>query len=90
VFIPVIAIYVHGTRRVSNHAVWRAVDVDQVDGRPVGPGNTAARALVVWLGGLRGPLRPSEVGSPWGFGRRPWFTDDGHRGHVHIGYSAAR
>ncbi len=27
--------YVRGTRRVSNHAVWRAVDLDMVDGRPV-------------------------------------------------------
>ena len=35
--------YVKGTRRVSNHSVWRGVDLDQVDGRPVSPSNTAAR-----------------------------------------------
>ena len=29
--------YVKGTRRVSNHSVWRAVDLDRVDGRPVSP-----------------------------------------------------
>ena len=28
--------FVKGTTRVSNHTVWRAVDIDRVDGRPVG------------------------------------------------------
>src|SRR4029450_789298 len=37
--------FVKGTRRVSNHSVWRGVDVDQVDGRPVIPSNGAARRL---------------------------------------------
>ena len=27
--------FVKGTTRVSNHTVWRAVDIDMVDGRPV-------------------------------------------------------
>jgi hypothetical protein len=35
---------------------------------------------------LEGPLRPSEVGSPFRFGHRPYFTDEGHQGHIHIGY----
>jgi hypothetical protein len=79
--------YVKGTRRVSNHTVWRAVDLDQVDGRPVGSSNASARALARWLGGLPSRLRPAEVGSPWTFGGgRPWFTDAGHQGHIHIGY----
>ena len=78
--------YVHGTTRVSNHYVWRAVDLDMVDGRPVGPGNGRARALARWIGRLRGELRPSEVGSPWVFGPGPWFSDSGHQGHVHVGY----
>jgi hypothetical protein len=82
--------HVHGTTRISNHYVWRAVDLDMVDGRPVGVGNVRARALARWLGGLRGALRPSEVGSPWVFGPGPWFSDDGHQGHVHIGYSGGR
>jgi len=35
-----------------------------------------------------GPARrPSEVGSPWRFGGRPWFTDAGHQGHLHVGFS---
>jgi hypothetical protein len=78
--------FVKGTTRVSNHTVWRAVDIDIVDGRPVSPGSRPARSLVVWLDGLEGPLRPSEVGSPFQIGRRPYFTDEGHKGHVHVGY----
>jgi hypothetical protein len=78
--------YVKGTTRVSNHTVWRAVDIDIVDGRPVSRSSRAARALVVWLDGLEGPLRPSEIGSPWAIGHRPYFTDEGHQGHVHVGF----
>ena len=78
--------YVKGTRRVSNHSVWRAVDVDQVDGHPVSPSNAAARRLAVWIGQGRAGVQPSEVGSPWTFGGRPWFTDPGHQGHLHVGF----
>jgi hypothetical protein len=79
--------FVKGTTRVSNHTVWRAVDIDRVDGRPVSRTSAAARDLALWLDGLQGPLRPSEVGSPFRFARRPYFTDEGHQGHLHIGYS---
>jgi hypothetical protein len=77
---------VKGTNRVSNHTVWRAVDIDMVDGRPVSPSSRPARTLARWLDGLQGPLRPSEVGSPFRFAGRPYFTDDGHQGHLHVGY----
>jgi hypothetical protein len=40
----------------------------------------------MWLDGLQGPLRPSEIGSPFQIGRRPYFSDEGHQGHVHVGY----
>jgi hypothetical protein len=80
--------YVKGTRRVSNHTVWRAVDLDQVDGQPVSLGSEAARRLVLWLDHLDGPLRPSEIGSPFQLGHRPYFSDDGHQGHIHIGYGS--
>jgi hypothetical protein len=33
--------YVKGTRRVSNHTAWRAVDLDQGDGPPVSRGPSA-------------------------------------------------
>jgi hypothetical protein len=78
--------FVKGTRRVSNHSVWRGVDVDQVDGRPVSRSNTAARRLALWVGRGRAGVQPSEVGSPWAFGRRPWFTDAAHQDHLHIGF----
>jgi hypothetical protein len=78
--------FVKGTRRVSNHSVWRAVDLDQVDGRPVSTSNTAARRLAVWIGQGRAGVQPSEVGSPFELGRRPYFTDDGHQGHLHVGF----
>ena len=79
--------YVKGTRRVSNHSVWRGVDVDQVDGRPVSPSNTAAHQLALWIGQGGAGVWPSEVGSPWRFGGRPWFTDASHQGHLHVGFS---
>jgi hypothetical protein len=82
--------FVKGTTRVSNHTVWRAVDIDVVNGQPVSPTSSAARDLVVWLDGLQGPLRPSEIGSPFNIGRRPYFSDEGHQGHVHVGYGVER
>ena len=78
--------YVSGTHRVSNHVVWRAVDMDRVGGRPVSPSNTAARQLALWVGQGGAGVQPSEVGSPWRFGGRPWFTDPGHQGHLHVGF----
>jgi hypothetical protein len=78
--------YVKGTTRVSNHTVWRAVDIDRVDGRRVSRRSRAAWRLVTWLDGVEGPLRPAEIGSPFDLGHRPYFSDEGHRGHVHVGY----
>ena len=78
--------YVKGTRRVSNHSLWRGADLDQVDGRPVSPANAAARRLAAWIGQGRAGVQPSEVGSPWKFAGRPWFTDAGHQGHLHVGF----
>jgi hypothetical protein len=78
--------FVKGTTRVSNHTVWRAVDIDVVNGQPVSRTSTASRSLALWLDGLQGPLRPSEIGSPFNIGRRPYFSDEGHQGHVHVGY----
>ena len=80
--------YVHNTTRISNHTVWRAIDIDQVNGHPVTPTSRSAHTLVTWLDGLQGPLRPAEIGSPFPLGHRPYFTDDGHQDHIHIGYSA--
>ena len=78
--------FVKGTTRVSNHTVWRAVDIDMVNGQPVARTSKVSRSLVVWLDGLEGPLRPSEIGSPFILGHRPYFSDESHQGHVHVGY----
>jgi hypothetical protein len=79
--------YVKGTHRVSNHSVWRAVDLDRVDGHPVSPSNAAAHRLALWIGRGGTGVQPSEVGSPWSFGGRPWFTNAGHQGHLHVGFA---
>ncbi len=80
------SVYVNGTRRISNHTVWRAVDIDQVNGQPVNPHSPTAHALVAWLDALQGPLRPTEVGSPFPIGHRPYFSNEDHHHHIHIGY----
>ena len=81
---------VKGTNRVSNHTVWRAVDIDRVDGQAVSAGSRTALALVQWLDALQGPLRPVEIGSPFDLGRRPYFSDEGHQRHIHVGYGSER
>jgi hypothetical protein len=78
--------HVEGTSRVSNHYVWRAIDLDQVNQQPVQPGAPQTRALLDWLDSLQGPLRPSEIGSPFPIGHRPFFTNQAHQDHIHIGY----
>lgn len=78
--------FVKGTRRVSNHTVWRAADIDMVGGQPVSRHNAAAHRLTEAIGNGAFGVQPSEVGSPWSFGRRPWFTDAGHQGHLHVGF----
>ena len=75
---------VKGTNRVSNHTVWRAVDIDRVDGQAVSAGSRAARTLVGWLDAVEGPLRPAEIGSPFDLGHRPYFSDEGHQEHIHV------
>ncbi len=78
--------YVAGTTHLSNHTLWRAVDIDEVNGRPVGPGNADAKALALWLSELTGPLRPTEIGTPWQLSGPGYFSDAAHQGHLHIGY----
>jgi hypothetical protein len=73
---------------VSNHAVYRAVDISPVDGSVVSAANPGARSMVQWLASLQGPLRPSEVGSPWRVASPGHFTDQFHQRHIHIGYDA--
>ena len=76
---------VAGTSRPSNHAFGRAVDIGTINGVLVSYANKAARAAAVAAASLPGPLRPSEIGSP--FGDIPGgFTDKAHQDHLHLGY----
>jgi cell wall-associated NlpC family hydrolase len=70
----------------SNHYYGRAVDIASVDGRPVGPGNLAARRLAVALSQLPASIRPSEIGSPWSLPGAAYFTDGAHQNHLHVAY----
>ena len=71
---------------VSNHYYGRALDISVVDGRPVGPGNAAARRVAADLMRLPPSIRPTEVGSPWRFANPAYFSDAAHQNHLHIGY----
>jgi hypothetical protein len=79
--------YVEGTDRISNHYFGRAADIFLVDGAPVSARNAAARDVVLELAGLHGPLRPDELGHPFGaIGFPGGFTDADHADHIHIGF----
>ena len=71
---------------VSNHSYGRAVDISVVDGRPVGPGNAAARRLALELSRMTTSIRPSEIGSPWSLPGAAYFTDGDHQDHLHVGF----
>ena len=71
---------------ISNHYYGRAVDVSVVDGRPVSPGNLAARRIAVALARLPASVRPTEIGSPWHLPGAPYFSDSEHQNHLHIGF----
>ncbi len=80
--------YVKGTKRLSNHVSGRAVDIGAVDGRLVSQSNKAARSILDQLLALPGPIRPTEIGSPWNTDAPETFTDSGHDDHLHIGFDA--
>ena len=71
---------------VSNHSFGRAVDIGMVGGAAVSSSNAAARDLALAFGRLAGPLRPSEIGTPWTIDEPGYFTDGNHRDHLHVGF----
>ena len=72
---------------ISLHYYGQAADVFIVDGAPVSAGNSGAQRIVVDLARLRGPLRPNELGHPFGaIGFPGGFTDLDHRDHLHVGF----
>jgi hypothetical protein len=80
--------HVAGTDRVSNHYHGRGVDIYAVDGADVSAANDAALDLALALLTSERDLRPDELGSPWPeLARFPGaFSDEGHRGHLHIAW----
>jgi hypothetical protein len=78
--------YVAGTQVVSKHTHGRAMDIYMVDGGLVRRGHQPSLRLVAWLASLNGPMRPSEVGSPFAsFERLPGhFSNSAHLDHIHV------
>ncbi|UGQ56263.1 hypothetical protein LSF60_12800 [Rhodococcus pyridinivorans] len=76
---------VYPTARVSNHAVGRAVDIREIDGRPVVARSDDDRVLRLMRRGAE--LGATEVGGPVDLNglRNGFFSDDVHRDHVHLG-----
>lgn len=72
---------------ISLHYYGAAADIFFVDGEPVSVANDAAQALVLNLARMEEPLRPDELGHPFGaIGFPGGFTDVDHRDHLHIGF----
>jgi hypothetical protein len=71
---------------ISNHYYGRAVDIATVDGRPVTPGNLAARRIAVALSSLPASIRPTEIGSPWQLPGAAYFSDSEHQNHLHVAF----
>ena len=72
---------------LSNHYLGRGADIFFVDGMPVSATNGRAKALVLDLAQLHGPLRPTELGHPFGaIGFSGGFTDADHGDHLHLGF----
>lgn len=79
--------YVKDSDRISYHFYGRAVDISFVAGAPVSTSNFQAREVVTFLAGLRGQVRPDEVGHPFSdLIFSGGFSDADHKGHIHIGY----
>jgi hypothetical protein len=71
----------------SLHYYGGAADVFFVDGESVSGVSSPAKTLVLELSQLRGPLRPDELGYPFGaIGFPRGFTDADHRDHIHVGF----
>jgi hypothetical protein len=77
---------VFGTRRVSNHAVGRGVDIWAVDGDPVASPDTP-RPRLAQVMTAAAALGATEVGGPFDINgsRGGFFTNQVHRDHIHLG-----
>ena len=78
-------LHVFATDRVSNHSRGLAVDVWALDGIPV-----VDRARSPWREVLvaAADVGASELGGPEDLGKRPFFSDQVHQDHLHVGVRA--
>ena len=78
---------VFATDRISNHTLGRAVDIWAIDGKPVIDQRASSWRAVM---GEAARLGANEIGGPADLdtvvGRRPYFTDDVHQDHIHLGF----
>jgi len=78
---------VFATDRVSNHTLGRAVDIWAIDGKPVIDQKASS-----WRAVMREAARlgANEIGGPADLdtvaGRRPYFTNNVHQDHIHLGF----
>ena len=74
------------TARPSNHSFGRGADIGAVGGAPVDAPTPRRATLALALGSLPADMRPTEIGTPWQIDDPAYFTDGGHRDHLHIGF----
>jgi hypothetical protein len=79
--------YVTGTTKVSNNWYGRGVTVTDVDGQPVSPGSTGARAVWQLLRTAPAAIRPSEIGAPWADpSNTRYYSGADAQNLIHIGF----
>jgi len=71
---------------VSNHYYGRGMDIAAIDGVPVSPANTAARAVATELSSLDRSYRPDEVGTPWAIAAPGFFTSAEFQDNIHVAF----
>jgi cell wall-associated NlpC family hydrolase len=65
-----------------------AFDITAVDGRPVGPGNVAARDLAQSLASVDPSARPAAIATPWNIAGGSYATGAEHQDHIHVAFDA--
>jgi hypothetical protein len=79
--------FVTGTTKISNNWYGRATTITWVDGNPVSPGSTAARALWQELRQAPAAIRPTEIGAPWADPANPRsYSGPDALNLIHIGF----
>jgi cell wall-associated NlpC family hydrolase len=73
---------------VGVSALKGALEINTVDGQPVGAANVAARELAVEFGQLDPSLRPAQIGAPWPIDGPGYLTGAGYEDHIHLGFDA--